>query len=208
MQCQVLHDLPRQSFDALLYPQQNPINQQYILNNLNQYSQILTDQGRHYFNQAQELYNQIHDSEIARKAKAALRMARGVTKPNVIMELNSFEELRSAQPIMQRYIMAEPTLRKLYQDQRCDGYSDSYYDAFPNTIGRDHYDYRRVMSGMVQDIDDGESWKVSMFTQDTMPGDPEELTFENKIDIIPTWDLVRIAIEAGEDISDIKGGRL
>lgn len=210
MQCQIIHDAPIASLNYLIYPDQHPDNQAYILNQLDAYTHLLLDTGKQYFSQAKEMYERINDSGAIRAAKAALRMAKGIVRPNTICPLTTLEDLRTAPPIMQRYIMAEPTLRQLYNDQRADGYSDSYFNPFPNVFGPDHYDYKQVMSGMVEEFVDesGEDcWKTTMYAYDLLEGDVE-LTFDNKVDIIPTWEFIRMAIEAGEDPSDVSGGKL
>ena len=209
--CNVIHDAPRETFDAILYPEQNPANKAYIVNQLDAYTHLLLDTGRQYFSQARAMYDQINDAATLRAAKAALRMAKGVTRPNVISPLLNLEECYSAQPLMQRYIMAEPTIRQLYIDQRCDGYSDGpYRDLFPGWIGPDHYDYQKVMSGIVNEYvdEDGEdTWKVNTFSYDLLPSDAD-LTFDERVDILATWEVVRMAIEAGNDPTNPNGRKL
>lgn len=206
----VIADAPRNAFDFMIYPEQHPANKAYIVNQLDAYTHLLLDTGKQYFSQAKDMYERINDSTAIRAAKAALRMAKGVVRPNVVTELKDFNDIRSAQPIMQRFIMAQPDIRQLYHDQRIDGYSDTYIDAFPNILGKDHLDFQMVMSGMIEEfVDDAgeDSWKTTMYAFDVQEGDIE-LTFENKVDIRHTWDLALLAIELGEDCTDKSGGRL
>lgn len=206
----LIHDAPKGAFDYLIYPNQHPANKQYIVNQLDAYTHLLLDTGKQYFSQAREMYERINDSESIRAAKAALRMAKGIVRPNVVIELTSLEDIRSAQPIMQRYIMAEPKIRQMYIDQRIDGYSDTYIDAFSNILGKDHLDFQMVMTGMIEEFvdDEGEdSWRTTMWAFDVPDGDVE-LTFENKVDIRHTWTLALAMLEAGEDCTDKYGGRL
>lgn len=208
--CNVIADAPKAAMDYLIYPDQHPANKQYIMNQLDNYSHMLLDAGKQYFSQAREMFEKINDSEAIRSARAALRMAKGIVRPNVVIELTGIEDVRSAQPIMQRYIMAEPTIRQLYFDQRCDGYSDSYVEIFPNILGKDHIDYRKVMTGMVEEFvdEDGEDcWRVNQYTNELSEGE-EDLSFDNKVDILHTWEIVRMAIERNIDPTDRFGGNL
>lgn len=194
------------AFNAIAFPEQNPVNRLYIENQLNNFSNTLLDAGRQFLETSKDIYQQINDNEVVRSAKAALRMARGVYHSNTIQELYSLEELRSAQLTMQRYIMAEPNIRAAYHKQRCDGYSDTYIDVQPNHIKHDHYDYCRVMDGMVRDVVDDDSedtWVVNTYAQDAVGNDTDELSFDEKTDIIYTWELAKMFMEANEDPTDI-----
>lgn len=207
---QMLHDYPREAIDYLVYPQQNPANKAYILNQLDSYTNLLLDTGKQYFDQAKDLYEKINNSETVRAAKAALRMAKGIMRPNVITELQTTDDIRSAQPIMQRYIMAQPDIRKLYHEQRCDGYEGQYIDAFPNILGSRHEDFMAVMSGMIDEFVDekgDDTWKTTMYAFDSS-FDDAELTVIEKVDILHTWEIVKLAIEAKLDPTDVWGGNL
>ena len=199
-----------QAFDYLLYPQQSPSTQQYIQNQLNYCVDNLTDIGRRFLETTQDIYAKINDSNTIRLAKAAVRMAKGLMHPNAIVELSSIEETRSAQPVMQRYIMACPEIRQIYHDQKCDGYSDTYTDLQPWALADAHYDYRQIMSGIVTEFqyENGEdSWKVVTYAHDLQDGDTD-LDFSDKVSIMKTGDVVRAAIQAGQDPTDIYGGKL
>jgi len=196
------------SFDYLLFPDQNPINQIYIQNQLAQFNASLTDIGKKFLEASQNIYNTINDSNTIRMAKAALKMAKGLFHPNVIVPLETIEDLRAAQVIMQRYIMAEPMLRSYYHKQRCDGYSDTYIDVEPGRVGDDHYDYRRVMDGVVVDITDTDGnyeWSCKNYYEDLHTGD-RELTSDEKVDVMNTWDVMKIFVDAGKDPTCIFGG--
>jgi len=200
------------SFDYLLFPDQNPINQQWIYSQLNNFSNSLTDYGKQFMDSAKEVYEKINNADSIRMAKAAIRAAKGIFHPNAIIPLETIEDLRSAKPVMQRYIMAYPELRGLYHKQQCDGYSDSYVDIEPNNIGDKHYDYRRVMTGIIKDTVDknGEyAWVATQYYDDGLFDESEnQLTFIEKSDIIRTWDLISLFMMSKEDPTDVFGGKL
>jgi hypothetical protein len=192
------------SFDYLAFPSQNPMNTVYLENQLSNFSQSLTDIGRQFIETSKAIYEKVNDSNAIRIAKAALRMAKGIFHPNEIVSLTTIDEMRFAQPVMQRYIMAEPTVRTFFHKQQCDGYSSSYFDPEPTSIGKDHYDYRRVMSGIIVDEVDSEGnerWVSHNYYDEARDNEPE-LDFQEKVTILKTWNIAKMFIEAGQDPTD------
>lgn len=192
------------SFDFLAFPDQNPANAMYIQNQLSNFSQSLTDIGRKFIETSQAIYERVNDSNAMRIAKAAVRMARGMFNPNEIVQMRTIDETRFAQPMMQRFIMAEPTVRAMYHQQLCDGYSETYADVDPGKIGKDHYDYRRATNGLCMDIveaDGSYGWISRSYFEDLRPDD-RELDITEKANILSTWEIVRMFVEAGQDPTD------
>ncbi len=111
---------------------------------------------------------------------------------------------------MQNYIMANPMIRELYNQQLCDGYSDTYTDIDKNTIGDKHYHYRRVMDAVVQDTTDSEGnydWVSKNYMEDLLEGD-RELEIEEKAKVLSTWEVMNAFIKAGQDPTNPRGGSL
>lgn len=210
MQVNVINSDSLSSIDYLLYPEQNQNNQQFFYDQVSKFSQGLTEVGRSFMETSRDIYNMINDSSAVRMAKAAIRAAVGIFHPNTIYQINTLDEIRSAQAMMQRYIMAEPTIREYYNSQRCDGFSDTYLDVEPGKIGESHYDYRRVMTGVITDTtnQDGvdESWCKTYF-EDLREGD-RELDHAEKVAIMNTWDMVRLFVGQNQDPTNIFGGEL
>jgi hypothetical protein len=192
-------------FDYLLYPEQNPMTVNYLQNQLSTFGNSVTDIGRQFLEQSRVVYDRINDSSTIRAAKAALRSAKALFHPNTIIPLETLDEMRNAQPIMQRFMMAEPTIREIYHRQLCDGFYPTYQDMEPTKIGENHYDFRRVMDGIVVDTDEG--WKATNYYEEILTDD-KELTFQEKSYIISTWDMMKMFIEAGEDMTNPEGGEL
>lgn len=204
MAINVIHGGSVDSFDFLAFPTQNPMNAVYIQNQLSNFSQSLTDIGRKFIETSQAIYDKVNDSNAIRAAKAAVRMARGLFHPNEIVQLTNIEEIRFAQPVMQRYIMAEPNLRELYHKQLCDGYSSTYADIDPGVIGDKHYDFRRVMTGIIVDEVDEEgndTWVSHNYFQDSR-GDDVDLDFHEKLAVLRTWDIVKLFVGTDQDPTD------
>lgn len=204
MAINVIHGGTVDSFDYLAFPMQNPNNQVYIQSQLANFSQSLTDIGRKFIETSQAIYEKVNDSNAMRIAKAAVRMAKGMFHPNEIVQLNTIEDFRFAQPMMQRFIMAEPSLRELYHRQQVDGYSDTYADVEPAFVGVDHYDYRRVTDGIIEDTVDenGEDTFICRNYFEDLRPDDKELTIEDKSAILSSWELIRMFTQAGKDPTD------
>ena len=187
------------AFNALVFGDSHPANTAYFQNQVSSLGNTLTGIGQQFFADAAQVYERFNGSEVMRLAKAARRAVTGLFVPNEIIQINTIGGLQQARPIMQRWVMANPVVRELWQNQGCDGYSDTYIDNAPGKIGEDHYDYRKVMDGVVVEKDNGESWGYKLYVEDELPDD-KPLNSMDKIEILNTWDIAAMFIHAkGED---------
>jgi hypothetical protein len=170
---------------------------------------VLTDAGRQFLNTATELHRVYNDGTLDRMARKLTRSVKSILHPNTIVPLDTISAVQSAQPIMQRYIMAQPDIRELYFKQLCDGYSDSYSNYWGSDIREEHYDYRRVMDGIVEVVkvegEEEEMLKVSYYFEDLIAGD-RHLDLDEKFTILSAWDVVRNALDSKTDPTDIFNG--
>lgn len=197
-------------FNHIVCPENNYETQNYLKEQLNRNCDGFSDITRKFFEESKTLYNNLKNSRALNTAKSAIKYAKGLFHPNTILELDSIEALRSAQAVMQRYVMAEPTIRKMYHEQRCDGFSDTYVDLSPKDIGDNHYDYQRVMQGIVVDEVDDEGNVESYFNNysEVELSKESELVFEDQIRILNTWEVMKLYISKNEDPTNIVGGDL
>lgn len=204
----IVHSETLDSFNYMLYPEPNVNTQNYIRNQIDRYSETLTEVGRNFMKTSKEVYDRFNDINAVRLAKSALRSAHGLFHDDSIQALNTLERLRMAQPVMQRWIMAEPTIREIYHQQRCDGFSDSYVDLHPNQIAKGHYDYRVVTDGIILESDnEDDPWTSITYSEELETGD-RELDIIEKADILSTWDITKMFIGEGEDPTNMFGGKL
>lgn len=175
-------------FDALAYGKPHPGTQQFIQSQLESFSNSVTDAGQRFYNNAMNLYERFSGSSAMRYANAARRNIGSIWQSDEIRQLTTIGDLQQAPLTMQRWIMAEPTVRQLYQQQRVEGYVDSYVDTHQGNIGEDHYDYRRVMQGIVVD-DDKDDWSATTYYDELLPED-QELLLEEQVDILVSWESV------------------
>lgn len=197
-------------FDALMYGQKHQGTLNFLQNNIQQLAQMshtLTDAGRQFFAGAAQRFEELNSAEAMRLARAAVRRAGSVFQRDEIRSMWELPQIQNAPLTMQRWIMAEPTVRQMYQEQRCDGYSETYVDMHPGAIGADHYDYRRVTNGIIVD-DEEHGWKATIYLDELIEGD-RDLTLDEKVDILTTWDIVSSLMKEGsEDPTSSWGGKL
>lgn len=168
----------------------------FLSNQYNNVSAFAKESSMEFFNNAKMMYDRISGSTAMRMARQAVAMVGNMWDTNEIHRLSLMTEIQLAKTVMQRWIMANPTVRNMYYEQRIDGYSDSYVDMHPNDIGENHYDYRRVMNGIA--VEDGDRILCTTYPDELL--DEKELTIEEQVDILITWDKVeQMMREGGED---------
>lgn len=193
-------------FDALVYGQPHPGTLNFIQSTLQNATQHVSEASQQFFQRAHQAYDYFHGHEAVRRSRAALRRAGALFVPDDIRELETLGQIQAAQDRMRRYIMADPYIRGQYQAQRIEGYSDKYMDVQPEAIGEDHYDYQRLMDGLVREDDEGRMYYVVHYGIDD--GD-QMLSHEEQLDILNTQARVRYYIKKGkEDPTSIWGALL
>lgn len=195
------------AFNALVFGGPDPAMQQYLAN---QYQSApvnnLTDFGQTLYTQSKQLFERFSGNEAVRYIKAIGRAATSAWQTDCIRPLTQIGELQWAPPTMQRWIMAEPTTRRMFHEQRLDGFSHHYVDIEPTSIGTDHYDYRRATQGLFMfdetDKPDVPEYTATTHFDDLLEGDCE-LSLSEQIDIQNTWDSIRYHLRNGsEDPTD------
>ena len=185
------------TFNALAFGEQHPNALQWLQQQAQQVSPLLNSAGQAFMQQARNLYEQVSGSAAIRIARAARRRVSQLFQTSMIRCLQTIGEMQHASSTMQRWIMADPVVRKMYYNQQLDGYSDSYLDVHVGDIGADHYDYRRVMNGIVVDNEDG-SWSATTY-MDELFEDDRELDLMEQVDILDTWGNIRALIRQRKD---------
>lgn len=201
-------------FDALIYGTPHPGTLNYLHghmerlgNQISQFGDAVTEAGRQFWEKSQSMFQRFNSDDALRFAEAAIRRVQAAFQPEVVRPLYQLADIQNASLTMQRWIMANPTVREYYHTQRCDGFSESYVDMEPGARGAMQYDYRRVMNGLVVD-DPQTDWKATIYFDDLHQGD-RELTLPEKLDIKSTWQMVEALIQqGGDDPTSPFGGKL
>ena len=172
------------AYRALVFGPQNQGNQSFFDSQVASVVNAGNEFGQAFANRVLEIRETFNNSAAVQLAKAALNRTRGIFSPNVVKTLTEVTDMQNAKSLMQRWMMANPEVRTLYHQQRCDGFSDSYVDMHPGKIGEAHYDFRRVMDGMVQETEDG--FFIDMYAEQILPED-EDFDFDEQKAVLRTW---------------------
>lgn len=115
-----------------------------------------------------------------------------------IQRLESLEEVQTANNLMQRWVMAHPTTRNLYLQNRCDGYGESYENVQGDHVGAAQFDYRRVMTGVMITPEQDNAY-FNLY-HDHMSVNDANLSVSEQLDILSTWNLLdRLFEDQDED---------
>lgn len=182
------------AFNAIALPEVNHKVQDYLFESMDSLRRTMGDTVSRVERRARELYDSFRSMETEITKRRARSMSTTHRSPTSIMELRDIAELRSAPPLMQRYVMANPKIRSLHISDRCDGYTDTYVKV--DKVGVDDYDYRRVTNGVF--VEEGDRLICRAYIEDLDPEDRELTSLEQK-DIMNTWETMDIIIDCGDD---------
>lgn len=181
------------AYNSLLYtPDQNTLD--YLQGHLHNAYEKLRGYNDSILNTSREMYERVNSSEAIMKAKQFLHNAQVSIDPNAIYPLYE-NNIYEANYAMRRYIMVEPTVRKLYEENRCYGYDDQFLDIEPDITYKEieeHRDYRAVMNGLLRFDDEGYGYYKEYL-------DAPILDIYDQSAILETWDTVRNMIAEGND---------
>lgn len=197
------------AFDGLLYPPQHHNTNRFLQTELQKLQQLATNGGeilQGIYQTAMQKWNDFQNGASARIAQAARRaVASMIGDVFTIYPMASLEIIQQASPVMQRWIMTMPDIRTLHHRNACSAYDGNYVDHHPGVIGMDHYDYRRVMDGVVVQTDT-HAYSTTI-SEELYEGD-SALSFRQQIDILDTWEAMKQYIELGYDPSSPSNAKL
>lgn len=183
-------------FGAMAYARLHPNTINYLSNQVNQAFTNISANAMNMFNQASNYFRGFNYDEFMRTSRAAVRAIGNMWQHEGIMPISDIGGLQHASLEMQRWLMAEPTVRAVYHDQRCDGYHETYIDMQPNAIGINHYDYRRATNHLF--MQRGDQMVASSYMETIRDGD-RELHVTEQADIQIAWHYMRAAILNNQD---------
>lgn len=121
----------------------------------------LSEATRNIYANAFTAYNSFIDSSAMRKMIAAKNTAEHFLDSDIFRSATLLRELQQSKHKMQRGIMASPILRELSRENRIEGYRDEYIDKYPQLDPKEHPDYRRVISGIWVDSENGDEGDIT-----------------------------------------------
>ena len=180
------------AFNSLLFTPR-PEVVEYLQQNMYQALDKLQGYNDQFVQVTQNMFNAVNSADAIQRAKQFLHSAQSSIDPNAIYPLYE-NNIYDANTVMQRYVMVEPTIRKLYEEQRCYGYDDMFLDINPDITAKnikEHDDYRAVMDGVLQFTDDTGYWENYL--------DVTPLDIMDQVAVLTTWDTVKTMIAEGKD---------
>ena len=189
-------------FNAVQYGRQSQEAVNFIQRQFDNISLQLNEAGRAFYQSARDSFEDLNNDYATRLLRAAGRSIEGLFMHDRIQEISSIGQFQHAPPVMQRWIMAEPTLRALHVANRIEGYSDTYLDLDPGKVGPAHYDYRLATNGLIfvsePDENGDTEWHATSHWGALLPDD-RELQFAEQLDIQATWRHLRERLENSDE---------
>lgn len=183
----------------------------YLRNRYEATSRYLSELGgslrEEFTERSRQIFDKFNSSEALARARASLRSHSASKRAEVIVELESLEDLRSASLTMQRYLMADPEIRQPFLRQEIDGYSDTYLNVHGNDIGHAHYDYRRVVENQYIEETNSDGERVislNRYHEELIEGD-RGLEGDEQDVILNSWEFQRMLRAAALDSTDRLG---
>jgi hypothetical protein len=178
----------------------------YLQSQFDTGSAAFAGMGVGFMETARSAWERFGNSDAFRRAKAAVRMVAHMWQRDEIRSIWEMGAFQQAPLSMQRYLIANPVVREMYNEQRLDGWSETYVDMYPGKKGWGHYDYQMAVHGRVQtpaakdeDGQDAEDFHVEFFFDEPVEGD-RYLTLLEQHDMFKCWDAMNALIaDGGED---------
>lgn len=168
---------------------------------------VTTGTARDFIDRSRRVFEEINSSAALRKTRAAIRAVSGVRRSDSIYRPVDLGEFQAVGLRMQRYLLADPEIRRKVIKQQIDGYSHSQPPSEPGAIGENDYDYRRVINGLVMEENNPEGEKIFVHTEffEKLKEGDRELDVEEQFDIIDSWYMQRALQAAGVDTTSLRG---
>lgn len=187
--------IPEAALDYAIYGDNTRTISNYLTHQLQQMPQAMNAFGSRIYNAMLASYNYVNDVMTKHSLMGTLQQ-RGIDViDNYIMPLHSVQALQNANPTMQRWVMAHPEVKQLYNEQNIDGYSDSYVNIFGKGVGEEDYNYRLIMDGILQD-DGKQSW-TKHYDEELIPGD-RRLDHPEKVMILSTHEYMSYVLASSD----------
>lgn len=124
---------------------------------LNDYhEEVFSDRGsqrysERFMSRTRELFQRVQDTKAYRRTLGAFRRLQNLGRVDAVCQLTEIGEMQNATPMMQRIVMANPTIKSMYRRKAIEGWIDTYEDPNENAIEHTDQTYRQIMSGVVNE---------------------------------------------------------
>lgn len=180
---------------------QNSID--YFRNSVANMATVLGERGSQFIQQTKDVFNKFNSSEALNNVRSAIASMSTHIDDNVILTLNETSMFKP-NGLMQQYMMVEPTIFSLHQDNACSGFDGVFQPVDPITTVEDNALYCRVMDGMLTYKEDDEY--ATFFTYADTFTNP--LLFDEQIAVQDTWRVMKDMIASNIDPTSPDGEEL
>lgn len=193
-------------FNSMAYARLHPNTINYLTQQANHVWQNIGFNAMQIFNSASNVFKGFNYDDFIRTSRAAVRAIGNMWQHEGIMPIDTIGGLQHASIEMQRWLMAEPTVRAAFHGQRCDGYHQTYVDRDAGMIGQSHYDYRRATNHLYMPVNN--QMVASSYMEVLREGD-RELHVTEQADISIAWRaMAKFMTENKEDPTSRTNGML
>lgn len=176
---------------------------EYMNQRIERYLSVAKEAPSAFLSGIRERYDEIRSGEAARKVMALTNRLKAIWEVNEIRHLGNLRELRQAPPVMRRYMMANPKVRKLYHNDGCSGYAEAYVDDSPGRIKKDHYDFRRVTDEIYYHDTEENTVEFSKHYESVSAEVEQLMTFMAKTKILSSWRVTEDHLNSGSNLDPV-----
>lgn len=195
------------SFNAIMSGGVDRSLHHYIGSKVNQFTSALGNMASGWVDSIRQRYDSYNIDQMEMVVDNYKRANDHMWTLNDVRPLSTIDELNQASFIMQRWIMANPVLRKAWQAGYCHGYGNDYVDLEPGAIDWLHTDYAKVNNG-IQSLNDDGNYVSTTYSQAYNDDGLEELSFREQQDILHTWEAAEYFFGLGEEDPTSQEGTL
>lgn len=187
-------DDPNQITQALFYTPKQPMIE-YLTQSVQNYVDAVGVAAPKFAAAIKERFRDITSSAAVQYAKTIKNRINSLWDTDTIKFLKDTGHIQQAPNCMKRYVMAHPGLRSRYDIDGISAYDNTYIDEYPKVKGTAHYDYRRVVDGIImQDNEGNVGYRVFVEHVETI----DLLDLAQKCSILATWDIIDDCLEKND----------
>ncbi len=166
-----------------LFGRTHPATAEWLSNSVSRYAQNLGGQATHFVDDIYSRFKEINSITITNRVENFRNRLNSLWQVDAIRPLTNINDIQQAPQSMHRWVMAHPQIRRSWNREGCSGFDGKYVDVRPGGAGVEHYDYRRVMHGVVVEE------KYQNFHEPILD-ERDLLTILEKNNILNTWRVI------------------
>lgn len=139
-----------------------------------------------FFSNMSSYFAPVDYNQVAMQLAQTARMESDLWTLNIIQPLASVHDFQQAPTVMIPWIMADPELGRMFDQQLCEGYGELYKPVGGHVTGFTNPYWRAATDGAWVEVDDGEALQQFKHTED-FTGTEYQIDFAQQGAILQTW---------------------